>query len=900
MSIRKGQALKYTLLPGIFPRIFSFVKSGFPQLSYYIAFIYSMVRLLPQNHPYLQPENKGKYGIHHVIAQAADNLIFKKENADQILIFFTILFGLTLIFLQFFLFCIAIFAQHSAFADTFSLTAMFQNPNDVTGSLGPTQDIAFMLFDRVFGIKGMFESCISIAGQACHDNGGNDIPDTASMAFPFPLHNALHTMLEFYSMGILAIGALIIIYFVITIVSETAASGTPFGQRFNKPWTPIRIIVFFALLIPLHIGERSNGLSGGQLLTFWIAKNGSNFATNGWAFFTNDLTDTYLGEQANLIAQPTAPDVSQLIQFMLTMKTCAIAEGLQYGHEVKPYIVRSTPPSYASGAPAGSSASPDALELMTTDYDTAWKFSLKRGITIRYGVLGQDTDSDGIIDQYTNQMANVFPFCGDVSLPAISDIEVGAALITQKYYEMLQAMWMDTENFNKAKCLINTYYGTAGPHAGSSCNDLPNAAFAENQKNIYQTQIESAITQGIEEERTNGTMPQLLEKGWAGAAIWYNRVAEMNGAVTAATYNIPFPTRLPHVLEQTYRAKMGASEDLSGTKRFSRKRENGELIEFKDLRHVIHRPVYEAYIFWETIRDPTDETSGIPMFDMINKLLGTKGLFDMRENTDIHPLAQLTSLGKGMMEAAVRNFGIAALGAMSKGLIGLIDQFPAEIADTVSKFLFSMTTITIGMAAILYYVLPFLPFIYFTFAVSGWIKSVFEATVAIPLWALAHIRIDGDGIPGKDAANGYFLLFEIFIRPILILFGLIASLTVFAALVYVLNNIYDMLIGNIGGTGTDILTTDFTSISTYHNPIDEFFLTAMYAILCYMLGTSCFKMIDMIPNQILRWAGATVATFQENAGDPASAITGQVHKGSLLITNQIKGATQSDLAIIIK
>ena len=191
------------------------------------------------------------------------------------------------------------------------------------------------------------------------------------------------------------------------------------------------------------------------------------------------------------------------------------------------------------------------------------------------------------------------------------------------------------------------------------------------------------------------------------------------------------------------------------------------------------------------------------------------------------------------------------------------------------------------------------------FAVSGWVKSIFEAVVAVPLWALAHIRIDGEGIPGQDAANGYFLLLEIFLRPILILFGLIASISIFGALVGTLNNIFDLVVPNVTGFSTAAENSAAkaaskipTAVESYRGAIDQFFFTAMYAIICYIMGLSCFKLIDLIPNNILRWIGSTVATFQENAGDPAGQLTNNVYRGTTLVANQVRGATQSDLAVI--
>ena len=71
--------------------------------------------------------------------------------------------------------------------------------------------------------------------------------------------------------------------------------------------------------------------------------------------------------------------------------------------------------------------------------------------------------------------------------------------------------------------------------------------------------------------------------------------------------------------------------------------------------------------------------------------------------------------------------------------------------------------------------------------------------VGLPLWAIAHLRIDGEGLPGPAAMNGYFLVFEIFVRPILIIFGMIAAVSIFAAQVDVLNVIWKIVSSNLVG-----------------------------------------------------------------------------------------------------
>ena len=102
-----------------------------------------------------------------------------------------------------------------------------------------------------------------------------------------------------------------------------------------------------------------------------------------------------------------------------------------------------------------------------------------------------------------------------------------------------------------------------------------------------------------------------------------------------------------------------------------------------------------------------------------------------------------------------------------------------------------------------------------------------------------------------------------------------------------LNAVFDLLVSNVGGFGVrgeyDAAAALPTQLSYYRGPVDEFFFTAMYAIICYLVGISCFKLVDLIPNNILRWMGSNAATFQENAGDPAGQLTNNIYRGSMLM-----------------
>ena len=178
--------------------------------------------------------------------------------------------------------------------------------------------------------------------------------------------------------------------------------------------------------------------------------------------------------------------------------------------------------------------------------------------------------------------------------------------------------------------------------------------------------------------------------------------------------------------------------------------------------------------------------------------------------------------------------------------------------------------------------------------------------VGLPLWALAHIRIDGDGLPGPAAMNGYFLVFEIFIRPILIIFGLLAAVSIFAAQVEVLNEIWKLVTTNLVGYDTTpgavpppAIEVDsgwgdrVGSIEYMRGEVDVLFHTVIYTMIVYMMAMASFKLIDMIPNNILRWMGTSVSTFAEQADDPAGSLVRYAYIGSQGALSGLSGGFSS-------
>lgn len=977
------KVFQYCVMPQILPRIADLMFSGFGYLAYFIAQVYRGVRLLPEGHPYLNASLVGEFSIPDVIAEAGKRLKYRMENIDQIIMFYVILLGMLLFAAQVSFLLISMFAPQ---AMALSLSDFFGNPHFTIGR-DPYQDLAFIMLDRVFGVPGIFESCVSWSTScymAAPDNTWNTADTVYTPAtFPWPFHMALHAMFSFYSTGLLIIAVMILLYLVVVVIAETAQTGIPFGKRYNKVWAPIRLVAALGLLIPL-----TYGLNAGQYIVLYAAKLGSNFATNGWVTFYSTLTNGQMISD-QMVAAPNAPNPSSLLQFMMLAHACkAVTEGYMEQADIANFK-----PNQTCGVPDDDqqnnavinaylvkftgNGTNDFKLLENTSYADARTFFNNGDMTIRIG-------DRGCGQKYIKQSGHTVPTCGELVLTSPTqetNKNAGAYVIQKGYYDLVQYLWgeyADPNNPDYTKIWAHHGY-CASTMGGWNINNIPTDQYAQmtsrkgdmdlrkrsigyaqtlcpadgtdvripispynvvvdvlpilttadldwisNTASNYQygkndkpypqmvspmsgyspaSSSADAITtniirKGVEAERnliTSGkySMPiDLIDRGWAGAGLYYNNVAATNGAITSAALAMPKISKYPEVMEIVAQAKQLTNKNLSSDELFTVvKGQNTDIKLERTGYSEIIRPLSSIYKDWKKRDVQYKPQTGNMIYDFINGIFGTQGLFDLRSsaNADVHPLAQMASMGKGLIEASIRNLGLAVAGNVAGGAIGSISSEMGVGADVISGVLFTIVMMTMGAGIILYYVLPFMPFIYFFFAVGSWIKEVFEAMVGVPLWALAHLRIDGDGLPGEAAKSGYFMIFEIFLRPIMIVFGLLASVAIFASMASVLNAIYDIAVVNVGGVNMEKMTGMVSLTEFARGPLDQLFYTILYAVLMYIIAMSSFKMIDLIPNQVMRWLGVSISAFASQTGDSAQSIMSNVQVQGLGKVDQALG-----------
>ncbi|MCB1557890.1 MAG: DotA/TraY family protein [Alphaproteobacteria bacterium] len=967
------------------------------------------MRLLPKGHPFFHTNQK--YGVRHVLAEAARHLQFKWRNVDQLIVYAALVCGAALMFAFILAIIFYVIISTPAQAGLY-IQDMFVTPV-------PDNDVAFMMMDRVLGIPGIFDSEV-ITNPALY--GGT----------PTPMHIALHALFRFFSYGLFLLAIFIFLYFVVEIIFEVTQTGSPLGETLQNTWIPLRLVIAFGLLIPV-----SSGLNSAQYITLYVAKMGSGLATNAWGTFNmiTGLNPTGFGND-QLIARVKGPDMSNLLKGLMVMKGCqqihAYAwvasaytapgtnpDGRNGFFAVEPYIVSSGQGRvmFPSSSPVNTETS--ILDPVGGDYinnpvqvvegNPGSAFSLAMNASGNAGirlVMGfKNTDQPDLFKEYPG---GVLPVCGEVFIPVsgynaeglltaeaylyavlyvlrdqnrqgvtLDQYELDSGLATVREFTRnssdYQAAMQVIRNLTNQpfQCLFDQNFdgfesvdennGDGGVLMGECTKPVPYAywnKYLGNAANVFAYHPPAVALAAIADVgntvdkysigdarfSTLGLVDPMMteaafyELGWGGAGMWYNKITEKNGSYVAAVSSIPVIQKMPLVMEQIkeQRAKNNTYKDSSFCSQYKMNKSGTTSVVIKNEKTQFDAEAAEnLYILCKNLFE--NQHISVDIFDSGGDMVfasnstnysnpieramamafGDFQVFDIIENQKLGvlPMAQLSATGKMLVDKSIMAL-MAALGSSATG--GLLHMASLSsngedvealnmLGDAFGGFAgaaMSFATLGLTTGVMLHYILPFLPFIYFFFAVGRWVKTIFEALVGVPLWALAHLRLSGQGLPGDAASSGYFLLLEIFIRPILTVFSLVASFAVFIAMVTVMNSVFELLITNFSGY-------NFVDLKNANDPVtlaritesmrgiaDQFFYTVMYIVLTYMIATSSFKLIDIIPDNILtRWSGAGVSSM--GASDNADDLIDQLQTQMPVIISHFTGKVGKGIKEVI-
>jgi len=641
-------------------------------------------------------------------------------------------------------------------------------------------------------------------------------------------------MMGIYSMAMLIVAGFILLYIILSSIATTAHEGRFGGNGFNQVWAPIRLVVAIGLLVPLPMtvfGAPGGfaGYNSGQAIVLKLSEWASGLATNLWVPFAQSLIN-----KGDVIAMPNVEPAASVVRGVMISEFCMARHNL-----ANVLLTGGTQPNVA----------------------------IKE---INYSAMHYV--------YYTTDVATTNQYCGVTSYERPNNVETFVSTLLDKYKTAYETM-RDSVRLLASGLNNEAFIGVVSDLPGTGNEDaiweaLINGTGAAPAGFVqivtdYQTALAQAVydTKAAQESSSSDAMNALSTDvqaaGWAGAAMWFNTVARLNSEFMSAVRAMPMTA--PPDLEKPSSTTTGAVDQMNQKVREGVSVLNQYLqglparlpdFGYADVSNAgaasagggdVTAGSVTAGLYvpkgipfdltdskwwgsaWNTVTGATSAGIGNLISYIFSTWMG--GPFgNMGTGTDItldevYPLADLAAIGDWMIN---RSFVLIGLG---------------KVVPEFGDLIMYLGLAGAGAGIMLFYVLPLVPFIKFLFGVVGWLLNILEAIIAIPLVAVAHLTTGGQGLSGDLARTAYFLIFSVFLRPALLIVGLIVALMMFSVAVSVLNDMYKYAILGFRGTNT----------GEANGGLSVIMYTVLYTVIAYMLCNLCFHLIEEIPNRALTW-----------------------------------------------
>jgi len=215
---------------------------------------------------------------------------------------------------------------------------------------------------------------------------------------------------------------------------------------------------------------------------------------------------------------------------------------------------------------------------------------------------------------------------------------------------------------------------------------------------------------------------------------------------------------------------------------------------------------------------------------------------------------------------AIAKINFIALG------FGLTEDPLGAAIQSVIIFTLPAATFLLGslfvLGATLGIYVPLIPYIIFTMGAIGWFMAVVEAMVAAPLIALGILSPGGQHEILGRAEQSIFLILNLFLRPGLMVIGMIAAMLLSGIVITMIN---------AGFNG--VLATIMSSPGLF----EQIIMMAIYAMLIVTSLNKVFSLIYVVPERITTWIDGHAVQYGEQeslgqikqAGEAAAGGTGQ-------------------------
>ncbi|MDD2324940.1 MAG: DotA/TraY family protein [Alphaproteobacteria bacterium] len=818
-----------------------------------LALIFASYRLFPKDHPALT-DTRIRLTLGTVIATAYSQLSFTKKGIPQIILFVAVVGCL------FFSVMIVLTILSSLFVSSAHAQGLFTSP---AGEDWGIQWINYLFM----GDK------MTLTGTSV------DAPTYTK------LQQAMGTALSFYSTAILALAGLLLIYHLTFMIAETAHTGKPMG-RANQIWGPIRLVFAIGMLVPIGASTGSGtatvtGYNTAQYLAMQVGRWGSGLASQAWSTFSSSInTEASLGVCESGKGSPSClnleSDARNTVVSLIAMDACAYITNF--------YIAQSGINGNTSSFDwlAGVVTSSSTTNKVLTLPELAAKDPIKEGKHFLSLEMTSNNDFDAVDPQ---------EFCGGYQVRAEPDGPYKGVFTAQ------------LNKFEGLLTDVHTYVSTYGPDMITSSGAYSNktvtqrAAALDSLISTFETNLTTAVQGAFAGAKTKAdqqlkdavTDKHFSDTGWLTAASWFNRITSLMAQRMSALRSA-LPTFIKPSIIMDIKSDYKASEEILSVIQDSH----------RNYKSFMGSVSTELKYTSKNATSNCDDGKGIsdvsltdlvksanPVVTLLNivdciaihaNIWDVNGNLSLKFGAALNPLAEVAAWGQNNVSLGTTLMGVGAGVYASSIVLGQFAAFIGSILISIAS-LFYMVGFTFG------FIVPLYPFYRFFFGALQWIMSVFELVVLAPLFALAHVNPYGEGLAGQYGKYGYSVAMQVLLRPILMVFGLIAGYLLFAATLHFLNDVFMI---TARGTGA---YTDSNEI------IARIVYTVIYCVLVLILANQCFSTIGLFPQVALSYLGMGKVQ-EEQIKDTGLLTAGAAYVGKDMLGSKLPGLVKGPTDMI--
>lgn len=590
-------------------------------------------------------------------------------------------------------------------------------------------------------------------------------------------------------------------YTLITGVIGTAQDGEMMGKKISSVWVPIRYSICIPLLLPLMKG----GYTFIQLLVVWFVMQGIGAANLA---ATAATTERFQGANTTVSTAFTT-EMESMVVNVYQASTCVYAN--------------------------------------KKEKEEGW-FSSKRDQN--WGSI-LDTNTNIIKYGYQTKNGKFFDVCGSIKLPEyqkIGAIKTQAPSKNPGYLGSID-MFFERPDLSSLSNVHTEYIKEILLATDKTAHDAVYNSSYDNLVKLsgeFKVEINKIISRYISKLQETASKiisnPDLYKKTteqtkkYGFAMLGTSQMATIGGMDSINKAINVYPT-IERTIDKGPSSPKSASD--VGKLQFSA---NSVLYDFLGTNDIYQ---------WSKDKEETEqrekEVSGSSQINRIISWL-TAGFAKLDLETvkdDARPPAiVMAEMGHRLKDITITATLAASGAAFIGGILSLTGLISALIV--LSPLLFTLFSASYLLIFLQAYVVPNAMFIAWIGILLGYLVLCVEAILAANLWLVMHLTPTGDEKMGS-ASQGYGLLFSLFFRPILIVFGIIIAVVIQTVVGEFVNKVFFSVFftsqnGEMGG-----------AISSVFSTIGGLMI---YTIIQMVIITISISIAYKIPDQLMRWSGA--------------------------------------------